>query len=539
VKQLLVNTTILALCAAVVACFSVAEGKERAVDRPRVTFEQGTIVGIALNDGEAFRGIPYAKPPVGDLRWRPPRMAERWKGARDGSSFGAICFQAARGDPNDESLARLPQSEDCLTLNIIRPRGVKKAPVMVWFHGGGNRYGAGSQAGYNVETYARHGIILVTVNYRLGNFGFFAHPAITAEAARQGEPGANFGLLDQVAALRWVQKNIAAFGGDPDRVTAFGESAGGSDILAIMSLPEAKSLFSAAIIESGGGTVLGALRDAEADGVKASNDLGLGASPTPAQLRAIPARELILAGAMAQTRSGFGAVVDGRLLKESPLSALRKAGLPVPLIIGFNSDEGAVLSLVNAKPDEVIKYLGGDRPAVREAYASLADKPDEFARTLFRDVKFAVPSRAVASVGTPSAPAWLYRFDYVPVARRAPGTGVTHSGELQYVFGVADQPYFGLDKPTRPVDLTSAERAVAAGISGCWAAFAKTRDPSSGAYCENWSPYGKARQMLIFDDTNSMQPLNTLRLDAIAAASDTTDRSRMPASSQPPADHTR
>ncbi len=196
-----------------------------------------------------LQGLPYAAPPVGPLRWRPPQAPAGWSGVRDASAYGDDCVQKRAGW--DSTQSKLPVSEDCLTLNVWAPADAKGLPVMVWIHGGGFTMGSGSQPLFDGAKLARRGVVIVTLNYRLGRFGFFAHPALTAEGA--GAPLGNYGLMDQVAALQWVKANIATFGGDPAKVTIFGESAGGGSVIQLMLMPSAQGLFRAAAVESGGG----------------------------------------------------------------------------------------------------------------------------------------------------------------------------------------------------------------------------------------------------------------------------------------------
>ena len=225
---------------------------------PRVKIDSGWVVGAPVGPSVAFKAIPYAAPPVGPLRWRPPQPVAAWKDDRAASADGPACPQPinADGRPNGGGYVG-PVSEDCLTLDVFAPpnagvAGAAKTPVMVWIFGGGNSAGADSIAPNDGRFFARDGVVLVAMNYRLGPLGFFAHPALTKEA-KKGEALANYGLMDQIAALKWVKRNIAAFGGDPDNVTIFGESAGGLDVLTLMVTPVAKGLFEKATVQSGGG----------------------------------------------------------------------------------------------------------------------------------------------------------------------------------------------------------------------------------------------------------------------------------------------
>ena len=215
-------------------------GGAQAQDAPVVRIDSGALRGITDQGVASFRNIPYAAPPVGKLRWRPPQAPRAWNKVRDASAFGPICPQ--NYNPSDNGVGPLPASEDCLTLNVWTPAEVGAArPVMVWIHGGGFVNGSASAPLYDGDALARQGVVVVTLNYRLGWLGFFAHPALSA--TQPGEPLGNYGLMDQIAALKWVQRNIAAFGGDPGNVTLFGESAGGMSVNKLMISPAARGLF--------------------------------------------------------------------------------------------------------------------------------------------------------------------------------------------------------------------------------------------------------------------------------------------------------
>ncbi|MBU3969807.1 MAG: carboxylesterase family protein, partial [Alphaproteobacteria bacterium] len=237
------------LLAAAVLMMSPNPDQDAAV---RVETAQGGIVGRRADGVASFKGLPYAAPPVGPLRWRPPQRPAAWTGERDAGQVGAICIQPpSNGDPG---VGPLPMSEDCLTLNVWTPeaRGTEPLPVMVWIHGGGYNNGSGTAALYDGARLAKRGVVVVTINYRLGRLGFFDHPALASERA-VGEPAANYGVMDQIAALEWVRDNAAAFGGDPGNVTIFGESAGGAAVTQLMVAPSARGLFHRAVVQSGMG----------------------------------------------------------------------------------------------------------------------------------------------------------------------------------------------------------------------------------------------------------------------------------------------
>ncbi len=254
---------------------------------PEVRIAQGRLIGRQTDDIQAFKAIPFAAPPVGPMRWRPPAPAPGWNDVRDAGEVGAICVQApSNGDPG---VGPLPMAEDCLTLNIWRPvaRGAS-LPVMVWIHGGGYNNGSGTPALYDGSNLARRGVVLVTINYRLGRLGFFDHPSLAVERVA-GEPAANYGVMDQIAALEWVRDNIAAFGGDPGQVTIFGESAGAVAVTQLMIAPRARGLFHRAVVQSGLGRQRSALLSqdrpgrpsAQSLGVAFSRAAGLGAETRP------------------------------------------------------------------------------------------------------------------------------------------------------------------------------------------------------------------------------------------------------------------
>jgi para-nitrobenzyl esterase len=426
-------------------------------EAPKARVAQGVLVGEATERAHIFRNIPFAAAPVGALRWAPPAPAARWSGERDATQNGPSCPQPmnASGAPNSGG-ANGPTSEDCLQLNIFAPKAGKKAPVMVWIHGGSHRTGAGWV--YDGQAFARDGIVVVSINYRLGALGYFAHPALTKTAGKA--PTGNFGLMDQIAALRWVKANIAAFGGDPGNVTVFGESAGGMSILALLATPSAKGLYHKAIVQSGGGwfrpTTLTAR---EQVGAKALSGLGVAEGADAAALRAMPADKL------AALDGDYGPFTDGRLLRRTPTQALLQGGFDdVPLIIGANSGEDSLMG-----PDR-----GGG--------------PEETARRIaFGDRFMVAPARWIAAQAAGGKPAWLYHFSYVGTRFRPAITRAAHAAEIQYVF-----EYWGRRTPMSVV--SDQDRAMARTMNACWAAFARTGTPR----CEPaWPAYDPARDELL------------------------------------------
>jgi para-nitrobenzyl esterase len=466
----------------------LATGLAAQAQGPAIHTTSGLYIG--LDDGRivTFKAIPYAAPPIGPLRWRPPQPV-----VPAPIPLGALVDEQAcpqtiypGGRTNAGGYAG-PIDEDCLTLDIWAPKNVRKAPVMVWIYGGGNIAGADSIAPNDGRAFARDGVVLVSFNYRLGAFGFFAHPALT-KAAAPDEPVANYGLMDQIAALKWVRANIAAFGGDPDNVTIFGESAGGQDVLTLMATPAARGLFAKATVQSGGGwSEPVTLAAAEAKGVALAQSLGLPADATADQLRALPADKLIAAG---MTSGGVGPIVDGRLVTETATQAFAKGHqAPVPLIIGSNSDEASLLA-----PSSYAAYLAAQSDATKAAYPDLAPDPAKdpaaLARAIFDDEAMGAPARWIAARASAKAPAWLYYFSYVRVVRRGKIPGANHTSENPYVFDTQ------MIIPNYADQITDEDRAEAAKMHSCWVSFARTGAPT----CDGmpaWPAYTPASDQLM------------------------------------------
>jgi para-nitrobenzyl esterase len=442
--------------------------------------EGGVLVGEAGDRANVFRNIPFAAAPVGKLRWAPPQPAPKWSGERDATRNGPSCPQPMNpdGSPNSGG-ANGPISEDCLQLNVFAPKGAKGAPVMVWIHGGGHRTGAAWV--YDGSNFARDGVVLVAINYRLGALGYFAHPALTK--AGGGQPTGNFGLMDQIAALKWVQRNIAAFGGDPANVTVFGESAGGMSTLAVLAAPSAKSLFRKAIVQSGLGWFAPvSLADKEKEGVAMLKPLGVADTATADDLRAIPMEKLVPVNAV----TSFEPFVDGKVMTQTPSQALaRGAFADVPLIIGSNSGEDSLMGPRPAGPERVATIP----PAVRAAYVDEAAKGDDaLARAAFTDRVMGGPARWVAAQASGGQPAWLYHFSYVGSRFRPAVTRAAHAAEIQYVF-----EYWGRRTPMSQV--SDEDKAMATLMHACWVSFAKSGAPKCGT--AGWPAYDPRTDQLM------------------------------------------
>ncbi|MDP1616167.1 carboxylesterase/lipase family protein [Phenylobacterium sp.] len=465
--------------------------------------ESGTLTGEATDRARIFRNIPYAAPPVGALRWAPPQPALPWTGARSAVEAGPSCPQPMREDgaPNAGG-ANGPMSEDCLQLNVFAPLaqpGAKPAPVMVWIHGGSHRTGAGWV--YDGQNFARDGVVLVSINYRLGPLGYFAHPALTKAAGAKGPLG-SYGLMDQVAALKWVQRNIAVFGGDPNNVTVFGESAGGMSTLALLATPDAKGLFHKAIVQSGGGWFPpDSLKDQEQAGVAAAEKLRLPAKATVAQLRAVPVDTLI------ETVDGeFGPFSDGRLLPRTASQAFAAgAEIDVPMIVGWNNGEDSLLG----GPGGGARFAASLPPMAKAFYEDAAAEGDEaLGRAVFTDRVFGAPARWIAGQAADGAPTFLYHFSYVGDRYRQVLDRAHHAAEIQYVF-----EYWGRRTPDSVV--SDEDRAMASLMHGCWVSFARSGAPA----CEDqaWPAYDPVSdQLLEFGaDTGLRQGFGRRQLDAV------------------------
>lgn len=465
---------------------------------PRVTVETGVLLGEATEKANVFRNIPYAAPPVASLRWAPPAPASGWKGDRDAVQPGPSCPQPmnANGTPNSGG-ANGPTSEDCLQLNVYAPKKVKAAPVMVWLHGGAHRTGAGWI--YDGSNFARDGVVVVTVNYRLGALGYFAHPALTQAAGSQ--PLGNYGLMDQIAALRWVQRNIDKFGGDPKNVTVFGESAGGMSTLALLATPEARGLYHKAIVQSGlGWFEPKTLADQEKAGAEALTKAGVTAA-TAEELRSVPVDRLVA------VNMSFAPFVDGKVMTETASQALANGRFAdVPLIIGWNSGED---SLMGPAPLRV-EALSQVPPIARAIYREEAAEGDErLARALFTDRVFGGPARWVAAQAASGHPAWLYHFSYVATRMRPNTSTAAHAAEIPYVW-----EYWGRRTPMSVV--SDEDRAMATLMHACWVTFAKAGEPRCGT--EQWRAYDAADRLMEFGAESGVRTgFRKSRLDAVQA----------------------
>ena len=486
-RRLRVPTTVAAMCTTLLLGANTALAQ---IGEP-VRVDGGTLQGTVENGLAIFRGIPYAAPPVGNLRWRAPQPAARWEGVRAAKEFGRACMQS------NAAIKDLPApSEDCLFVNVWTPakRASERLPVMVWIHGGGFTAGTPAEQLYHGEWLASKGVVVVSVGYRLGVFGFLAHPGLSVESDHH--VSGNYGLLDMIAGLQWVQKNVAAFGGDPGRVTIFGESAGAIAVSQLCVSPLAKGLFHAAISQSGGsfgpvragggpGENMQGLRTAETDGAAWAKSIG---AANPAELRKIPAEKLLAA---AQRQRGIAwPITDGSIIPDDQYKLYVTGRYhDVPVLIGYNSDEGATFGA----PASQDAYVA----SVRERYAAFADKllaaypggetpaAKKTARDLTRDTAFGWHTWAWARLQqtTGKSKVFLYYFDEhpeFPADSPRAGFGSPHASELPYVFRQ-------LREHNRP-PATPKDEAMSDLLRTYWTNFAKTGDPN-GSGVPRWPAF--------------------------------------------------
>jgi para-nitrobenzyl esterase len=494
----------LALLPALAAGQSAKASDSAQVNRaPRVSAAAGKIEGKVDGKLRVFRGIPYALPPVGQARWKPPSPMPRWEGVRKATEFGPACHQPTTKVQTIYTRDPFPMSEDCLTLNIWAPADARNAPVFFWIYGGALTAGASREPLYDGARLAAGGVIVVSINYRLGVLGWLAHPELSAESA-DGVSG-NYGLLDQIEALRWVRRNIRAFGGDPSNVTIAGESAGGLSVMYLMAAPAARGLFSKAIAQSAYMISTPELKQrshgsvaAEESGTRLAAALHV---QNVAALRAMDAQALTDAAPAA----GYAPwpTVDGRTLPRQLVDVFdRGEQSPVPLLAGFNSGEiRSLMALAPRPPANAAEY----ERIIRERYLELADEflklypgtnLQESILATTRDALYGwTAERLVRKQASSGVSSFLYYFDHGYPAADSAGLHSFHASELPYVFGT-----FDVTAPNWPrIPLNPQEMGLSEAMIGYWTSFARTGRPQS-ANQPDWPAYGSVRSYMAFTD---------------------------------------
>lgn len=475
---------------------------------PIVSTRSGPVEGVAESGLRVFKGIPYAAPPVGKLRWKPPAEVAPWKDVRAAKAFGKACVQPTTRAPSIYSSDVSPTGEDCLTLNVWMPDDAKNAPVFVWIHGGALWSGTSKETMYDGSALARQGVVVVSINYRMGVLGYLAHPQLSAESP-DGVSG-NYGLLDQVAALQWVKDNIAQFGGDAGNVTVAGESAGALSVMYLMASPRARGLFHKAIAQS---AYMISTQDLKQDryGVPAAEKIGLqlaakSQAVTIGDLRAIDAQALTDGAALL----GFMpfAAVDGKVLSRQLVDTFgHREQAPVPLLVGFNSGEIRSLTMLAPPvPASATAY----ETAIRERYGDLADEflrlypSSDMQESIYattRDALYGWTSerlaRAQAAIGQPS---YLYLFDHGYPAADAARLHAFHASEIPYVFGTFDRT-----PPRWPkVEATPRETRMSEAMIGYWTSFARDGVPQAKGEAE-WPRFAQGKAYMRFADTPQVE----------------------------------
>ncbi len=470
---------------------------------PVVETSTGRVQGLAEGALRVFKGIPYAAPPVGALRWKPPEPVEPWQGVRKALAFGPACHQPKPTLSRLYELEPMPMSEDCLTLNVWAPQEAHDAPVFFWIHGGALWGGTSRDPLYDGARLAGHGLVVVSINYRLGPLGWLALPSLSAESPH-GVSG-NYGLLDQIAALRWVRENISAFGGNPDNVTIAGESAGGLSVLYLMASPQVRGLFARAVAESAYMISMPTLKragcgmpSAEESGTRLVDALQVS---DLAGLRAMDAGTLTRAAA----EHGFApwVSVDGHFVPDQLVTIFDRGGQAhVPLLAGFNSGEIRSLRILAPEPPaSKADYVG----IIRDRYGDLADEflqqypasdMEESVLAATRDALYGWTAQKLArKQAALGAPAYLYFFDHGYPAADEAGLHGFHASELPFVFGNLD----GTPPRWPKVPDTPPQRKLAEAMTAYWASFARTGKPvAKGA--PDWPAFGPDKAYMAFTD---------------------------------------
>jgi para-nitrobenzyl esterase len=496
-----------------VACITLLVAQAALCAPPQVAIDGGRLEGVLAGKVFSFKGIPYAAAPLGENRWRAPQPVAPWSEPLKADHYGALCKQIV--NTKDNGVGPPPDSEDCLTLNVFSP-GIsarRRLPVMFWIHGGGYVNGSGTASLYDGSELAKQGVVVVTINYRLGRFGFFAHPALAAAAPHEAR--GNYGIMDMIAGLQWVKRNIAQFGGDPRNVTIFGESAGAGAVCILMASPPAAGLFSKAIAQSAPARMeLAYLHRATPTGIPSAEDLGvefaqkLGMqNPTAAELRALPADKIVAAGDPDLLRGG-GPIIDGTIVPDrTDRLFIRGAQAHVPFILGTNALEFPVTPAMPTPFAKLVTIMpAAQKTAVIAGYGS----EEAFNRNAISDIIFGEPTVAVAEAHTKAGlPTYLYRFSVLSAGAPKMISAAPHASDRQYVFKT-------LNASPWPTDKMDEQQAKL--VSAYWVAFAKTGNPN-GAGRPKWPTFSPAQPQW-FDFKNDGPKIedvaNKAAYDAIA-----------------------
>jgi para-nitrobenzyl esterase len=484
-----------------------ADGNQALEPELNIATDTGILKGGYEHGVRTFLNIPYAAPPVADRRWRPPQSPDTWEGVRDATRFGTYCPQKIKPEYSQEALTEQQMSEDCLNLNLWTPAGDAKArlPVMVWILPGSFRKGAPQMPRYDGTALAEQGVVVVTFNYRLGILGQFAHPAMSRE--QSGEPLGNYALMDQLAALEWVQRNISAFGGDPGNVTIFGMSAGGVSVNYLMAIPTTEGLFHKAISQSSAIRVsaprglseeVNGVTPLESDGIKMAGHFSIAGNDAEitAGLRKLSVEQILpyQGNPRLFNPGSLNPVMDGKLVIESVGETFRTGRQrQIPYIAGATSWEGSLLSFMKTA-DPILGVLHMSRDQAKQLYGDIDER--SLINKLETDFFFGSQRYLINHHAKTGNPAWLYYFSRVLEAHQDELPGAGHGAETPYVFQTLDT----LAPPTNMRawgdTISASDRVYAKQISAMWVSFAKTGDPSTPGDSQ-WPSFETDRNVLL------------------------------------------
>lgn len=500
-----------AALAAAVVCAPLAAANEVYYEpRPILETKNGKLQGVERDGMVMFKNIPYAAPPVGDLRWRPPQPAQGWTGTRDASKFGEACMQPEIRGLTSELV---PGSEDCLKLNVFAPKDAKKLPVMMWIHGGGLLTGSGTEPYYDPVGLVAEGVVVVTIDYRIGRLGFFAPKELVEEARKNNEPFGNYGIMDQIQALKWIRDNIADFGGDPDNVTIFGQSAGGRSVTWLMSSPASEGLFHKAIAQSPQQLPMRLLTEERfgKPGVEANDQKFIEAKGNKPlkDLRALPADEVNLTAADFIDGAFDSAMIDGTIIVDDAIPRFAQGKQhKVPFMIGTLSWDASFFALSAPTVEAYVKSMKQDPAKIAALYKDDKFQCDQaLSPQIMADGWYTGAVKLLADSANKLAPAYAYYYTFVTPSLKGNYIGPAHTFELPYVFGGLDTVNLAPETAT-PADPCAeiaeartaakkdsswsrywfpstnpageADRSMQQQLAKSWTSFAKTGNPNYG-----------------------------------------------------------